>query len=177
MGSEDPRKKLGTLLEALALLKQRGLAVRLLKVGASGHPKYRRALTEQVASLGVEDLVTIVGEVADTDLPLFYSAADAFTLPSDVEGFGLPALEAMACGTPVVWSDAGALPEVAGDAAVMVPVGDAEALAAATANILRDCTLRERLVERGLHRCRQFTWAATAQHTRAVYDALQQRGG
>ncbi len=177
VGSEAPRKNLGTLLQALALLRQRGIAVRLIKVGRPGHPRQRARFLEQAARLGLDEWLTIVGEVPESDLPLLYSAADVLALPSHVEGFGLPLLEAMACGVPVVCSDVGALPEVAGDAALLVRPDHAAGLADAIAAVLENASLRERLVQKGLQRCQRFTWAETAEQTLRVYKGLKECDG
>ena len=103
------------------------------------------------------------------DMPLLYAAASALALPSRYEGFGLPALEAMACGVPVLSSNGGALPEVVADAAWVVPHDDEQAMAAGIVRVLHDRALREILVQRGLRRARVFTWSATAARTQAVY--------
>ena len=172
VGTEAPRKNLGTLLKALAILKQAGSPVRLIKVGGAGQPRYRAAFQQQVEALGLSECVVLVGEVAEADLPLFYSAADAFVLPSYVEGFGLPVLEAMACGTPVVCSNAGALAEVVGGAGVLVEPGDARGFAAEIAALLRDAHFRERLAEMGLQRSQRFSWGQMAEETLAVYNRV-----
>ena len=174
VGSEAPRKNLSTLLEALALLGKRGMAIRLIKAGGPGHSRHRVRLLEQAARLGLEERLTIVGEMPDSDLSFLYSAADVFVLPSHVEGFGLPVLEAMACGVPVVCSNVGALPEVAGDAALLVHPDCAGGLAGAVATVLEDTALRDRLVQKGLQRCQQFTWARTADQTAGVYQRLME---
>jgi glycosyltransferase involved in cell wall biosynthesis len=173
VGSEAPRKNLATLLEALSKLKRSGIAARLIKVGDASHPRYRAVFLEQISRLGLDESVIIVGEVSDVDLPLLYSSADVFVLPSHVEGFGLPVLEAMACGTPVVCSNAGALPEVAGDAALLVSPDNVEGLANAIAVVLEDASLREQLVEKGLERSQRFTWTETVERTRMVYEEVE----
>jgi glycosyltransferase involved in cell wall biosynthesis len=172
VGTEAPRKNLETLLKAMAILKEDDWQVRLIKVGRPGYPGYRAAFQRRVEALGLGKSVLLVEEVAEADLPLFYSAADVFVLPSYVEGFGLPALEAMACGTPVVCSNAGALPEVAGDAALLVEPRDARGLAEAIGALLADRALRQDQIARGLARSRQFTWDQTAAETLAVYHGL-----
>ncbi len=172
VGSESARKNLVTLLEAIARLKSKGMMLRLIKVGGAGHPDFRTAFLEHVARLGLGENVTIVGEVPDADLPLFYSGADVFVLPSYVEGFGLPVLEAMACGTPVACSNAGALPEVAGDAALLFPPRDVDSLTETLAQVLGSQALRQQLVHRGLERCRLFSWERMAEETLALYSTL-----
>ncbi|MBN1886748.1 MAG: glycosyltransferase family 4 protein [Thermoflexales bacterium] len=170
VGSESARKNLVTLLEALASFKSKGMVLRLIKVGGAGHPSCRAVFLGHVARLGMGENVTIVGEVPDADLPLFYSGADVFVLPSYVEGFGLPVLEAMACGTPVVCSNAGALPEVVGDAAMVVRPDDVVGYVDAIARILGDSALSERLVQKGTERCSLFPWYRAAEETAAVYN-------
>ncbi|MBN1954934.1 MAG: glycosyltransferase family 4 protein [Anaerolineae bacterium] len=171
VGGEAPRKNLAVLLQALTLLKRDGLPARLVKVGGSQLDHHRQFVAD-IVRLGLEADVVLVGPVPDNDLPLFYSAADVLLLPSYVEGFGLPVLEAMACGTPVVCSTAGSLPEVAGDAALLVPPDDAAGLADAIATVLQQADVRQRLAEKGLARCRQFSWQRTAAETMAVYQKL-----
>jgi alpha-1,3-rhamnosyl/mannosyltransferase len=114
--------------------------------------------------------VRFVEGVPTADLPALYSAAAAFVYPSLYEGFGLPPLEAMACGTPVVCSNAAALPEVTGDAAVLVDPRDEGALAAALERVLDDSALRASLRGRALERARWFTWERCARATLAAYD-------
>jgi glycosyltransferase involved in cell wall biosynthesis len=112
--------------------------------------------------------------VPEADLPALYNLADVFVFPSFYEGFGLPPLEAMACGTPVVCSNAASLPEVVGDAALTVAPDDSDGLAAAVGRMLDDPALAEDLRRRGLERARQFTWQRCSQETLAVYQGLYQ---
>ena len=114
-----------------------------------------------------------MGYLGHDELPAVYSAARLFVFPALYEGFGLPPLESMACGVPVVCSNAASLPEVAGDAAVLVPPRDAAATAAAIRRLLDDEGERRELVARGLLRAKRFTWTATVRATLAAYrDAL-----
>jgi glycosyltransferase involved in cell wall biosynthesis len=110
--------------------------------------------------------------VADEELPAYYSAATCFVLPSLAEGFGLPPLEAMACGCPTIVSAAGALPEVAADAALVVQAGDADSLRAALERVLDDAGLRADLRERGLARAAHYSWDRTAAETVQAYEEL-----
>jgi glycosyltransferase involved in cell wall biosynthesis len=112
------------------------------------------------------------GYLPADDLPALYSGATLLTFVSHDEGFGLPALEAMACGTPVVVADRGALPEITGDAALRADPEDPESIAAAIGRITRDAEVRERLRKRGLERARQFSWKKTADEMIAVYREL-----
>jgi glycosyltransferase involved in cell wall biosynthesis len=116
--------------------------------------------------------VRFAGFVEDDDLPALYRGALLFVYPSLYEGFGLPVLEAMACGTPVITSNRASLPEVAGDAALLVDPTQPKALAAAMASILSDSDLRQALRTKGLARAHTFTWDAVAQQTIAIYRAV-----
>ncbi|MHB8682273.1 MAG: glycosyltransferase family 4 protein [Acidimicrobiales bacterium] len=119
-----------------------------------------------IGALGLQERVAIVGHVDRDELVRLYRGAACLLFPSRYEGFGLPALEAMACGTPVVTTTAGSLPEIVGDAAVVVPPGDPEALAAGIATALSE---RDRLVPAGLARAATFTWTAMVEATAAAY--------
>ena len=112
------------------------------------------------------------GFVPDEDLPAVYAGAQTFVLPSLYEGFGLPVLEAMACGTPVICSNTSSLPEVAGDAALLIDPADSGSLAAGLQRVLRDGALREQLCARGLCQAERFSWERTARETLAVYRQL-----
>ncbi len=116
------------------------------------------------------------GFVADADLPALYTAADLFVFPSWYEGFGLPVLEAMACGAPVVCSNAASLPEVAGDAALLVSPDDVQGLREAISRALTDLTLRNELIERGFRQAGRFTWERAARQTLAIYEHVAARG-
>jgi glycosyltransferase involved in cell wall biosynthesis len=125
---------------------------------------------ERLEALGLRDRVRFVGYIDEEELPLWYAAATVFVFPSIYEGFGMPPLEAMACGTPVVTSNTSSLPEVVGDAGIMVDPHDAAALAAALAQLLNDADLRADLRTRGLQRAARFTWSTTAERTLRAYE-------
>ncbi|MFW6162366.1 MAG: glycosyltransferase family 4 protein [Planctomycetota bacterium] len=174
VGNVEPKKNLPTLIRAFAAVHREGRPHRLVLAGARGWKC--REVYALPASLGIEDAVRFLGYVPEAELPALYGAAEAFVFPSLVEGFGLPPLEAMACGTPVVTSDAGALVETAGDAALRVPAHDVEALADALRRVLDDPALRETMIDEGRRTAARFTWSRTAELTRAVYhEALEAR--
>ena len=161
VGAIQPRKDPIAALEALALLDA---DIRLLMVGPE--KQAARQVREAVARLGVHHRVEFRGYVDKAELATLYRGALCLLLPSRYEGFGLPVLEAMACGAPVVATTAGAIPEVAGDAAVLVDPGDPEALAD---GVRRAMAQRERLRTAGLARAARFDWAETARRTLAAY--------
>src|SRR5262249_43364008 len=125
-----------------------------------------------VRTHGLDSRVRFLGRVPDEDLPDLYSAASVFAYPSRYEGFGLPPLEALACGTPVVCSNRASLPEVVGDAALQGDPTDPADLAAALARLLADAPLRATLRARGLARAARFTWERTAAETMVVYQEV-----
>jgi glycosyltransferase involved in cell wall biosynthesis len=179
VGSEHPRKDLPTLLRALSLVRRdrRFRAVRLVKVGAAGSAEadFRAPAARVIRELGLAGAVVFTGPVPDADLPAYYSGAECLVLPSRAEGFGLPPLEAMACGCPVVVSTAGALPEVTGGAAVQVPPANPDSLAAALVTVLADDRARGELRRLGLARAAAYTWERTARETAAVWAGWSDR--
>jgi glycosyltransferase involved in cell wall biosynthesis len=173
VGTVEPRKNLETLLDAWRILKGREGARwthRLLVVGRHG---WRcTPAEEQARARGVEAGVTVLDYVRDDELPGLYGSAEALVFPSRYEGFGLPPLEAMACGTPVIASTAPAIPEVVGDAALLCDPDDAAGFAEAMRRVRDDPALRADLSMRGRARAAQFTWERTAAETLALYRRL-----
>ena len=165
VGTLEPRKNHIRLVEAFAGLHSRN--TKLVLAGGKGW--LYEELFAKVEALGVADDVIFAGYVPNEDLPLWYNAAVAFAYPSLYEGFGMPVLEAQACGTPVMTSTASSLPEAAGDGALMVDASDVTAITAALGCILSDEPLRDDLRARGLVHAGQFTWAQTARETARVY--------
>ncbi|MBU0716272.1 MAG: glycosyltransferase family 4 protein [Verrucomicrobia bacterium] len=171
VGRADPYKNLVGLIEAFAALrKQYQLPVELRIVG----PKDRRypEASRRAASLGVEDAVMWLGYLPDDRLVSEYQNADVFVQPSWYEGFGLPVLEAFACGTPVICSNKGSLPEVAGGAALIVQPQDMIGLTEAMRRVLIDSRLARDMRERGLRQAQKFTWEATARMTLEAYKKV-----
>jgi len=175
VGTLQPRKNLGRLLEAYAIVRKqakRGEAPCLVIAGRKGW--LYEHITLQVERLGLETEVIFPGYVPQDDLPALLSGARLFVFPSLYEGFGLPVLEAMACGTPVLCSNVSSLPEVAGDAALLVDPLDVKSIAEAMHRLLQEEGLRAQLVERGYRQVRQFSWDRCARETLAVLeDTLQ----
>jgi glycosyltransferase involved in cell wall biosynthesis len=168
VGSLEPRKNLQTLLHAYAAYIERHAGRELLVV-AGGEGWLNEDLPLYVAKLGLGERVKFLGYVQDADLRVLYSAAKLFVYPSVYEGFGLPPLEAMACGAPVITSNASALPEVVGDAAALVDPSSSEELYYAMRQVLHDDGLRLKLRKQSLERAKLFSWERTAEETLAVY--------
>lgn len=173
LGGITPLKNIGNLLRAFAQLVERH-EVDLVLAGFKRW-SFERELAP-IAELGLEDRVKYVGYVADEDLAALYSAAECLTLPSWYEGFGIPIVEAMSCGCPVVTSSGRhAAPEVAGGAAVLVDPANPASIAAGLARVLEDPALRAELVAKGLVRGPQFDWEVTGRRTAEVIESLVAR--
>lgn len=165
------------LVEAFGELKRRsGVPHKLVLSGLTFGwcARYHDEVRARIRDLGLEDEVNLTGPLPHEQMPLAYSACDVFVYPSLYETFGLPPLEAMACGVPVICSNRSSLPEVIGDAAVQVNPYDVEALATAMHQVLSQPDLARQLARKGRRRARQFQWRATAQQT---LEILEEVGG
>ena len=170
VGTIEPRKNLPRLLHAWEPLYKAGIAPPLVIVGRRGWlaDDFYAALERS----SCREAVLFTGYVRDADLPALYAGARAFVFPSLYEGFGLPPLEAMACGTPVICSASSSLPEVVGEAALTFDAEDTAALRAALHRLLSHPDLRVELRARGLRRAQQFSWERAATETLALYRRL-----
>ena len=170
VGTVQPRKNYSRLIEALAYLRSHRHDVHLVIAGGRGwleDPIYR-----MIETTGMQAFVHFIGFAADADLPALYSGADCLAFPSLYEGFGFPVLEAMACGTPVMTSNVSSLPEVAGDAALIVDPYDLDAICNALESLLNDNELCKTLIARGFAHAQQFTWAASAAKLQQIYHLV-----
>jgi glycosyltransferase involved in cell wall biosynthesis len=173
VGLIQPRKNLPRLLEAFSQVTADHGDLKLAIAGRPG--PQAEEVRRRVGALGLTERVRTCGEVADADLPDLYRAAEMLVYPSLYEGFGLPALEAMACGTPVVASNATSLPEVVGEAGVLVDPLSVEAMAEAMRRVLGDADLAARLAEAGVARAREFSWRRCAEAHLALFQELAGR--
>jgi glycosyltransferase involved in cell wall biosynthesis len=167
VGTLQPRKNFRRLIEAFAGVDQ---AYALVIAGSTGWGY--QEIFDEIKKLGLEQRVHLPGFVADADLPALYSAATLFIYPSLYEGFGLPLLEAMACGTPVIASNRSALPEVVGQAGLLVDPFDIEAITGALSTVLADEALQQRLSEAGRHQAARFTWDKMAAELVKLYQKV-----
>jgi glycosyltransferase involved in cell wall biosynthesis len=165
LSSADPRKGLGEACSAFRLATSRGLSGFDLVVAGAMPP----GAGELLAAAGDMERVRVIGIVGDAEISLLLAGARSLLFASHYEGFGLPLLEAFACGTPVVACSNSSIPEVAGDAAILTPTGDAEALAEGLLRVEEDDELRRTMREKGLRRCRDFTWERAAELMVEVY--------
>ena len=167
LGTLEPRKDIPILLRAFAAVRAQHPDLLLALVGRRGW--LYAPIFAEIETLGLREVVRTIEDAADVDLPPLFDGASAFAYPSRYEGFGLPPLQALARGVPTVVADTSSLPEVVGDAALLHPPGDHEALAAALLRLLEDEVLRADLRARGPARAAGFTWEQAAHQTLAVY--------
>jgi glycosyltransferase involved in cell wall biosynthesis len=167
-GNIKPHKNVDRLIEAYSILRRRGVEdVKLLIIGEeiSKYPNLRRLVHRHQ----LHPHVRFFGHVPDDTLAALYRLASVFVFPSLYEGFGLPPLEAMAAGAPVITSNISSLPEVVGDAALLIDPMDAAAIADAMARVLGDAALREQLICKGRERVKHFSWTRSVARTREIY--------
>ncbi|MFA6492779.1 MAG: glycosyltransferase family 1 protein [Patescibacteria group bacterium] len=173
VGTLEPRKNLEFLVKAFALAYREGIEENLVITGKKGW--YYNGLFELVKKLNLEKKVIFTGYVEEKDLPALYSGATAFLFPSLYEGFGLPPLEALACGTPVISSNTSSLPEVVGRAGILLPPKDERIWAKNIVKIVKDKSLAKTLRDLGIRQAAKFTWENTARKTIEVYkEAMEE---
>jgi glycosyltransferase involved in cell wall biosynthesis len=170
VGTIEPRKNLTRLLEAFQPLVADRPDLKLVLIGKKGW--LYESFFERLKALGLVEAVIFPGYIDEADLPACYQLAELFIFPSLYEGFGLPPLEAMACGTPVISSNSSSLPEVIGDAGLLIPPTDTAALSAAMDQLLDNADLRADLTQRGLAQAQKFSWRKAADELIAVYQSL-----
>jgi len=168
VGLNTPYKNVETVLRIVRALADLGAPVRLIKVGQEFSESQRQLIRE----LGITERVHFLGKLSPAELVVAYRAADVLVFPSIYEGFGWPPLEAMACGTPVVASGAGSIPEVVGDAAFLHDPTDVRGLTESVAALLGNEDLRKRQIARGLQRAELFTWERSVKQLAAIYGDI-----
>lgn len=171
VGTMEPRKNHVGLIKAFYEIQKKKDAPAMLAI--AGDPgNHSHEIRELVTKLKLERKVRFLGHVTDLELVCLYSQADLFVFPSFFEGFGIPVLEAMACGTPVITSNTSVLPEIAGDAALLVDPQHIHAIAQSIMSLLHNETLQEELRQKGYQRAQQYTWAISARQMLSLYQQL-----
>jgi glycosyltransferase involved in cell wall biosynthesis len=173
VGSETPRMNLDFLLKSLAKLKKTFPDFKLLKVGEPQSFGARKQFLHSIKEMGLENDVIFVGYVDEVELPKWYNASDLLVYPCLYAGFGVPPLEAMACGTPVITSNTSSLPEVVGDAGVMVDPIDSNSMAEKIFEVLNNNSLWEDMAKKGLKQSKRFNWDESANKTSMVYKKIE----
>ena len=168
IGSADPRKNINALIQAYSLLPQE-LQEKHQLVIVWTHSLLADELSRKIEALGLEKCIRFLQQIPTDDLVLLYNAASLFVFPSLYEGFGLPLVEAMACGTPVVAANNSSIPEIVGDAALLVGDNDLRVMSTAITHVLEDKSARERLLHYGRIRANEFSWEKCAGETLEVY--------
>lgn len=170
VGTLEKRKNIEGLIDAYIIaVREQGVSHDLVVVGRKGW--LYEGVFKKVRGAGMQDRIKFIFDARQEELPLIYNLADLFVYPSVYEGFGLPVLEAMACGTAVITSNVSSLPEVAGDAAVLVDPMDSSAIAGAISKVLSDKQYKAVLSQKGIERAKQFTWERCARETLEVYSS------
>jgi glycosyltransferase involved in cell wall biosynthesis len=175
-GPLNERKNLPAFLEAFARVKER-LGDRRIAITSSPSTEFSRGIAPLVETLGLGERVAFLGEVSDEEMALLYNRAECLAYPSLFEGFGIPLLEAMACGCPVMASNVTSIPEIAGGAALLFDPADVSAMAAALVRITSDEALRSHLIAKGLVRVKAFSWRRTAEKLLEIYKEAARSAG
>jgi len=168
VGTEEPRKNIDVLLKSFYIARQKLSNIVLVRVG----PKSEKS-AKLIEKLGLEKDVIYLPFQEEESLARIYSAADVFVMPTSYEGFGLTALEAMKCGTPVVCSNAASMPEVVGDAAIKLEPWDIEGYSREIANVLASESLSSDMIRKGIEQAKKFSWEKCARETLEVYEGLK----
>ena len=168
VGSNHPRKNIDTVLKVIDTLKQQGVSVIFWKAGADFNEEQKIFIHNH----NLENNITYLRKPDKLSLIQIYNAADVLIAPSLHEGFGITLLEAMSCGTPVITSNVSAMPEVVGDAGILVEPNDYQSIADAAINIQNNSIFRQKLIEKGLIRVKQFTWESTSEKIAKIYEFL-----
>jgi len=169
IGTLEPRKNVVTLIRAFKRLQEKGFKSHILVIAGERGWLYKK-IFEEIKSSGLQQSIRVLGVVSDEELPLLYNCADLFVYPSLYEGFGLPPLEAMACGIPIITSNTSSLPEVVGNVGILVDPNDIESLSDEMYRVLKDDKLMHQMSRDGLKRSKMFTWERMANEVLETYN-------
>jgi len=168
LANTDPKKNLRGVLKALAILQAQGkLSIPLVMLDFK--EEYLMEILQEIGAAELRSMIHIIGYVPNKELPYFYQLSTVYLYPSLRESFGIPILEAMACGTPVITSNTSSMPEVAGNAAILIDPFDPQTIADAILTLENNVQLRENLIDKGLLRAQQFSWSKTAKMVMKIY--------
>jgi glycosyltransferase involved in cell wall biosynthesis len=171
IGSADPRKNIQSLVKAYSLLSDELKNEYHLAIVWT-HPRFAEEMSKQITALGVLDKIHFMQNVSNEDLVYLYNSASLFVFPSLYEGFGLPILESMSCGTPVAAANNSSIPEISGDAAILFDAKDTQELSQVITQVLTDENVRTTLIQKGLERSATFSWEKCARETLSVYKKV-----
>lgn len=173
VGSEQPRKNVSTLIDAFYNLKKKMPNIKLVKVGPAGWTGTREKILEQINILGLQKDIIFAGTYPNSELPKVYNSADLFVFPSYSEGFGMPPLEALACGLPVITTDKTSIPEIVGDAAIKLSDPfNSQLLADTMKGVLSNNGLRQDMINKGLKQAKGFSWDNYAKEIYKIYENI-----
>ena len=172
VGSETKRQNIPVLLRAFKHLKKKIPNIKLVKIGEAQSYGAHETILKLINELELNNDIIFAGYVPEEDMPKWYNAADILVYPCDYAGFGLPPLEAMACGTPVITSNTTSLPEVVGDAGIMIDPQDFELMADKMYDVLTDNKLKDNMINNGLKRAKLFNWDYSARKTLEIYKTM-----
>ena len=176
VGAEQPRKNLATLIKAFYRLKKEMPEIKLIKVGPPWWSGARRKLMKLISQLNLQNDIVFINFVPEEELPLFYNVADLFVFPSYYEGFGLPPLEAMACGCPVITTNKSSIPEIVGDAAIKLDDPfDVELLSKTMEEVLTNEGLKKDMIKEGLKQAKKFSWEKYADDVYEIYKEVYEK--
>ncbi|AXV36710.1 MAG: mannosyltransferase [Methanobacterium sp. BRmetb2] len=170
VGSEQPRQNFDSLLKSFAQLKDKISNIKLLKIGKTQAYGARKKHLELIKELKIRNDVIFMDYIPEKELPQWYNCADLVVYPCSYAGFGLPPLEAMACGIPVITSNESSLPEVVGDAGIMINPKDLKKMTIKMFNVLTDNSIRDEMIKKGLKRVKKFDWNDSAKKTNKIYE-------
>jgi len=176
VGNEDPRMNMELIIQSIAELKKQNKKIRFIKVGTPNSEGRRKVLLKLIKELNLEKEVIFTNYVNEKDVPQLYNLVDVLVYPISYAGFGLPPLEAMACGCPVITSYCASLPEVVGDAAITVGLEDPKELINALLKLIKSPNLRKELSKKGIEQSKKFTWKECAKQTLKCYESLNKNG-
>ena len=172
VGNEEPRMNVELIIQSIAELKKQNKKIRFIKVGTPNSEGRRQVLLKLIRNLNLKNEIVFTDHVDEKDIPQLYNLVDVLVYPLAYAGFGLPPLEAMACGCPVITSNTSSLPEVVGNAAIIIKLTNSKELTNALLNLIENQDIRKELSKKGINQSKKFTWEKCAEQTLKCYESL-----